>query len=449
MNDCFPKMVPLVQHFPVSPESSFSTRLREEFSSEGILSHISPGMRIAVGVGSRGITNLAKIVSEVLRILSDAGAKPFIVPAMGSHGGATPEGQEKVLAELGVTRKTMGVPFESSMEVHQIGKTPSGRDVVFSVPALQADGIVVVNRIKPHTDFFGDLGSGIQKMLAIGFGKHVGAANAHQAASQLGHERVIRETAKVILDTMPVLCGVALLEDQRHHIAHIKVMRAKHVVEEEPKLLIKARSLMAQLPFQTIDLLIVDQIGKEYSGTGMDTNVIGRGVLGYSASLSLDNSLKPQIFRIFVRDLTAATNGNGIGIGLADFTTTRAVKTLNLSYMYINAVTSLGLPTAKIPMYFETDREAITTAITSLASSSPQELRIARIANTLKLEQMLVSETLAKEASSRSDLSLVGPPQEMEFDKFGNLLPFKTNGDHAEPSPENARINRGSIFGEI
>ncbi len=427
MNVGFPKMVSLRQHFPRSPKLDFPAQLQKEFSREAIFSTISPGMRIAVGVGSRGIANLAEIVTEVLRILIDAGAKPFIIPAMGSHGGATPEGQQKVLAELGVTRETMDVPFELSMEVKQIGKTSDGRDVVFSAAALQADGIVVINRVKPHTDFFGDLGSGIQKMLAIGFGKHVGAANAHRAASRLGHEVVIHETAKVILDRVPVLCGVALLEDKHHQISYIKVIKAKDVVEEEPKLLAKARSSMAQLPFETIDLLIVDEIGKEYSGTGMDTNVIGRGVLGYSSSLGPDSSIKPQIYRIFVRDLTAATNGNGIGIGLADFTTSRAVKALNLSYVYINAVTSLGLPTAKIPMYFDTDCEAIETAIISLASSSPEKLRIVRIANTLNLEQMLVSEALAEEASSREDLSLVGLAKEMAFDETGNLLPLDSH----------------------
>lgn len=424
MADNFPKMLEVRQHFPQSPKLEFPEVLREQFAKSEVLARITPGMRIAVGVGSRGITNLAEIVKAVLNILSEAGAKPFIVPAMGSHGGATPEGQESVLAEYGVTREALGVPFETSMEVRQIGKTSGGRDVVFSVPALQSDGIVVINRVKPHTDFYGTLGSGLQKMLAIGLGKHVGAANAHGAASRLGHEAVIRETAKVILEAAPVLCAVAILEDQHHQTADIQVIGADEIIEREDALLLKARSLMPTLLFEEIDLLIVDEIGKEISGTGMDTNVIGRGVLGYFASLAPDSSMKPRIFRIFVRDLTAATHGNGIGIGLADFTTSRAVKALNLRSMYVNALTSLGLPTAKIPMYFDRDREVLETAFTSLVAASKEKLRVVRIVNTLNLDRILVSEALAQEVNSRAELTVVGTAKEMEFDETGNLLPF-------------------------
>jgi len=424
MADSFPKMLELRQHFSQSPKLEFSDLLRQQFAKAEVLSRITPGMAIAVGVGSRGITNLSEIVKAVLNILMEAGAKPFIVPAMGSHGGATPDGQESVLAEYGVTREALGVPFETSMEVRQVGKTPGGQDVVFSLPALQSDGIVVINRVKPHTDFYGTLGSGLQKMLAIGLGKHVGAANAHGAASRLGHEAVIRETAKVILEAAPVLCGIAILEDQHHQTADIQVIGSEEIVDRENALLVKARSWMPTLPFEEIDLLIVDEIGKEISGTGMDTNVIGRGVLGYFASLAPESSMKPRIFRIFVRDLTAATHGNGIGIGLADFTTTRAVKALNLRSMYVNALTSLGLPTAKIPMYFDTDREALETAFTSLVSASKEKLRVVRIVNTLSLDRILVSEALAEEVSSRAELAVIGSAKEMEFDESGNLLPF-------------------------
>ncbi len=424
MTDHFPKMFELKQQYPASPRLEFPNLLREQFKKTGILAKITPSMKIAVGVGSRGITNLAEIVKSVIDVLSDAGAKPFIVPAMGSHGGATPDGQESVLAEYGVTRKAMGVPFQTSMEVRPIGKTNDGRDVVFSVPALQADGIIVINRIKPHTDFQGNLGSGILKMLTIGFGKQVGAANAHGDSSRLGHEVVIREAAKVILDVAPVLGGVAILEDQHHQTAETQVIKATDIFDQECKLLVKARALMARLPFDEIDLLIVDEIGKEISGAGMDTNVIGRSVLGYSTSLISDSSIKPQIFRIFVRDLTAATHGNGLGIGLADFTTSRVVKALNLQYTYMNAVTSHNLSPAKIPMYYDTDREAVENAFASLVSSSPKKLRVVRITNTLSLERMLVSETLAEQARARAGLSIVGTGREMDFDGAGNLLPF-------------------------
>jgi len=424
MVDRFPNMLELRQHYPLSPRLEFPSLLQEQLAKAGVLARVTPGMKIAVGVGSRGITNLADIVKSVIDALRDAGAKPFIVPAMGSHGGATPDGQEGVLAEYGVTPKMMGAPFETSMEVQQIGKTTDGREVVFSVPALQADGIIVINRIKPHTDFYGDLGSGLQKMLTIGLGKQVGAANAHGASSHLGHETVIRENAKVILSAAPVLCGVAILEDQHHQTAAIHVIQGADIANQEDKLLVKARSLMARLPFEEIDLLIVDQIGKEISGSGMDTNVIGRGVLGYLATLMPGSSFKPQIFRIFVRDLTSTTHGNGIGIGLADFTTSRVVKALNLQSMYVNAITSLGLATAKIPIYFETDREAIEAAFTSLVSPFPEKLRVVRIANTLNLDRMLISEACAEQVRMQTGVTLAGTAKEMEFDGIGNLLPF-------------------------
>jgi hypothetical protein len=343
---------------------------------------------------------------------------------MGSHGGATPEGQAGVLAEYGITPESMGVPFETSMEVRKIGTTASGLDVVFSVAALGADGIIAINRIKPHTDFHGTLGSGIQKMLTIGFGKQAGAANAHRAGIRVGHEKVIREFAGVILNSAPVLYGVALLEDQHHQTVDVRVLRPEEIASEENRLLEKAQALMPRLPLDEIDFLIVDTIGKELSGTGMDTNVIGRGILGYSASLSSDDSRSPRIFRIFVRDLSKQTHGNGIGIGLADFTTSRLVRKLDLRSTYINALTSLGLPTVKIPMHFETDRETMGHALNSLATTKPEGLRIVRISDTLNLDRLLVSESCLRTMNHNSDVTIVGEPRAMQFDIDGNLLRF-------------------------
>lgn len=425
MTECsIPKMLEVRQDFPPSRPLDLPSVLQQQFEEAGVSKKISPGMKIAVGVGSRGIANLQEIVRAVLEILIRAGAKPFIVPAMGSHGGATPEGQAKVLAEYGITPESMGVPFETSMEVRKIGTTPSGLDVVFSAPALQADGIIPINRIKPHTDFHGTLGSGIQKMLTIGFGKHAGAANAHRAAMRIGHERVIREISHVILETAPVLCGVAILEDQNHQTTEVNVIEPQQIVSEENRLLEKAWSLMPRLPLDEIDMLIVDRIGKEISGTGMDTNVIGRDILGYSASLGSDDTRSPRIFRIFVRDLSEHTNGNGIGIGLADFTTSRLVRSLDLRATYINALTSLGLPTVKIPIHFETDREAIQHALASLATPDMEKLRVVRIADTLNIQRLLVSESCADLLYGRPELTISGDAKPMEFDSAGNLLPF-------------------------
>jgi hypothetical protein len=343
---------------------------------------------------------------------------------MGSHGGATPEGQTKVLAEYGITAESLGVPIDADMDVKKIGTAPDGREVVFSAAALRADGIVVINRIKPHTDFRGTLGSGIQKMLTIGFGKQIGAANAHRAAAHIGYEAVIRDFAKVALENVRVLCGIAILEDQHHQTSAIHVLPPDVIVSREQVLFERSRSLMPHLPLHEIDLLIVDEIGKEISGTGMDTNIIGREITGYSTSFQQANGTTPHIARIFVRDLSHATNGNGIGIGLADFTTDRAVKALDLGSMYMNATTSLGLNTAKIPIHFPYDREAIYAALGSLASSDPEMIRIVRIVNTLRLERMLVSECCTGMLGSRPGVTIAGEARVMQFDQTGNLLPI-------------------------
>jgi len=419
-----PKMIEVRQAYPTSPRLDLQRILGEEFEKQALNSGISPGMRIAVGVGSRGIANLKEIVEAAIRVLIRAGAQPFVIPAMGSHGGATPEGQTKVLAEYGITAESLGVPIDADMDVKKIGTAPDGREVVFSAAALRADGIVVINRIKPHTDFRGTLGSGIQKMLAIGLGKQIGAANAHRAAAHIGYEAVIREFAKVALENVRVLCGIAVLEDQHHQTSEIHVLPPDVIVSREHLLFERSRSLMPHLPLDEIDLLIVDEIGKEISGTGMDTNIIGREITGYSTSLQQANRTTPQIARIFVRDLSHATNGNGIGIGLADFTTDRAVNALDLGSMYMNATTSLGLNGAKIPIHFASDREAVHTALVSVASSHPEMIRVVRIVNTLSLERTLVSECCTEMLGSRPGVTIVGQARAMQFDQAGNLLPI-------------------------
>ena len=419
-----PNMIEIRQSYPASPRLDFQRILGEEFEKQALNSEISPGMRIAVGVGSRGIANLKDIVEAAIRVLIRAGVRPFVIPAMGSHGGATPEGQTKVLAEYGITAESLGVPIDADMDVRKIGTAPDGREIVFSAAALRADGIVVINRIKPHTDFRGTLGSGIQKMLTIGFGKQIGAANAHRAAAHIGYEAVIRDFAKVALENVRVLCGIAILEDQHHQTSAIHVLPPDVIVSREQVLFERSRSLMPHLPLHEIDLLIVDEIGKEISGTGMDTNIIGREITGYSTSFQQANGTTPHIARIFVRDLSHATNGNGIGIGLADFTTDRAVKALDLGSMYMNATTSLGLNTAKIPIHFASDREAVHTALASVASSNPEMIRIVRIVNTLRLERMLVSACCSGMLGSQPGVTIVGEACAMQFDQTGNLLPI-------------------------
>jgi hypothetical protein len=424
LSNHFPKMLAMEQSYPPSPRLDFTALLEQQFTQTGLREQIKPGMSIALGVGSRGITNLKDIVKATLGVLARAGARPFIVPAMGSHGGATAEGQIEMLAGYGVTSESMGVPIDASMEVKKIGTALDGLDVVFSVPALAADGVVVLNRVKPHTDFRGTLGSGIQKMLVIGFGKQVGAGNAHRAAAHSGYEPVLRAFAKTILSSAPVFCAVALVEDQHHQTAVVELIRPENIVHQEGLLFEKAQSLLARLPFDDIDLLIVDRMGKDVSGSGMDTNVIGRDITGYLSSLHPDGSITPRVSRIFVRDLTPASNGNGIGIGLADFTTARLVKALNLQYTYMNALTSLGLLPAKIPIYFENDREGIQAALASLAAADRGDLRVVRIADTLNLERFQASEPCVPALRGRPGVTTAGTAREMVFDAAGNLLPL-------------------------
>ncbi len=418
----FPKMLEMEQSYPPSQKLDFPRLIAEQFTQTGLREKIKPGMKIALGVGSRGITNLKEIVKATLGVLTEAGARPFIVPAMGSHGGATPAGQIEMLASYGVTAESTGVPIEASMEVRKIGTAFDGLDVVFSVPALAADGVVVLNRVKPHTDFRGTLGSGIQKMLVIGFGKQIGANNAHCAAAHFGYEVVLREFAKTILGAAPIFCGIALVEDQHHQTAVIEVIRPENIVREENKLFLKSQSLLARLPFEEIDLLIIDRIGKDISGSGMDTNVIGRDITGYTSSLRSESPITPRVARIFVRDLTPASSGNGTGIGMADFTTARFVKALNLQYTYMNALTSLGVLAAKIPIYFDNDREAIQAALASLAEPNMEKLRVVRIADTLNLDRFLASESYAEAVEGSGGVTTDGRPREMEFDAAGNLM---------------------------
>lgn len=382
---------------------------------------IRPGARIAVGVGSRGIARLPEIVRAVVDFLRDMGAEPFLFPAMGSHGGATPEGQAEMLAGYGITPEAMGAPLRASLEVRQVGISTEGVPVHASVEALGADGILLVNRIKPHTDFTGRIGSGLLKMCVVGLGKRAGATVMHQAASRLGHEVVIRGMAAVLLRQAPILGGVAILENAAHGLARIEVVPREDMESREEGLLAEARSLLPRLPFGEIDLLVVDRLGKNISGTGMDPAVIGRGVQGYSASLQADGRPAPFIRRLFVRHLTPETHGNAIGIGLADFTTTRLVQSIDPRATFLNSLTALTPQLAKVPIHAESDREVLDLALTSAVVADRRQARVVRIADTLSLERMEVSEALWAELEGHPSCVREGDLYELPFDAAGGL----------------------------
>ena len=418
--NAFPRMLRARQVFPASAPVDINAVLAGGFGP--IRRRVRPGSRIAVGVGSRGISNLRAIVGGVIAQLKAAGAQPFIVPAMGSHGGATPEGQTEILAAYGITEAAMGAPIRAGMETEPLGRSAGGLEALCSREALRAEGIVVVNRVKPHTDFHSDsLGSGLLKMLVIGLGKHAGAAYFHRAAQRLGFEAALRELAGVVLRTAPILGGVAIVEDQQHQPARLAVLAAEELERREPELFAEASRLMPRLPFDAIDLLIVDRLGKNISGSGMDPNIIGREMHGYSTLFEAQRGLRPSIKRIFVRDLTPETRGNAIGVGLADFTTTRLVRQMDARKTYVNCLTSLSLNCAKVPIHFETDREALAHALDSLALPESCQPKIIRITDTLSLEELEISEAYLGLLGQAPHLRALGPAEEMRFDEAGNL----------------------------
>ena len=414
-----PRLVHVRQNFPRPAPLDVRATLAAEFAK--LRPRLKPGARIAVGVGSRGITQLKTIVAEVLALLRGAGVEPFIFPAMGSHGGATPEGQREILASYDLTEESMRTPIRASLEVRQVGVTVDGKPVWCSVEALAADGIVLINRVKPHTDFSGEIGSGLLKMAVVGLGKRAGAASMHLAASELGHERAIRTMAVVLIRETPLLGGFSILENQFHETARIVVLRREEMEKGEDALLVEARRLMPLLPFDEIDLLIVDRIGKNISGTGLDPNVIMRSIDGYSSHLRRDGRPSPFIRRIFVRDLTPETHGNAIGIGLADITTTRLARAMDARVSFTNCLTALTPQSGKLPVYFDTDRECIERALATVPLADTTAAKIVRIADTLAVAEMEISENLWAEIRARPEMAALDEPHAVEFDADGNL----------------------------
>lgn len=415
-----PRLRRVVQCYP--ERDSLDVRAAVAAACGAFRARIRPGARIAVGVGSRGIAGLADMVGALVGFLREAGAQPFLIPTMGSHGGATPEGQKAILAGYGVTEEALGVPIRASLETRRIGTSAEGVPVHCSVEALAADGILLLNRVKPHTDFRSvSVGSGLLKMAVIGLGKRDGATAMHGAAMRIGYEEAIRGIARVITGGTPLLGGLAVIEDQRHRTARIEAVTAAEFEAREPALLAEARALMPSLPFDEIDLLIVDRIGKDVSGVGMDPNVTGRWVHGYSSSLVREGRPSPFIRRIAVLGLTPGTRGNAIGIGLADFTTERLIRAVDRRATAVNALTALTPQCAKLPIAFANDRELLAQALVTLALPPGAEPRIVRVADTLSVAEMDVSEALWGDVASRPGLAFAGEGREPAFDADGNL----------------------------
>jgi hypothetical protein len=387
---------------------------------------ISPGQSVAVTAGSRGIVDIADILAALVRALKGIGAKPFIVPAMGSHGGATVQGQVALLAHYGMTEEFMGVPIKSSMDVIQVGTTGDGIPVLVDKVASGADHIVVVNRVKPHTDFEGKIGSGLMKMMSIGLGKQAAADIYHNEFMRLGHHRVITSTARIILEKCPIAFGLAIVENQKDETEILEFIAPEHIEETEHKLLVRAKEILPRIPFDPIDILIVDEIGKNFSGTGMDQNVIARTVIPYHKVPT-----RPVISRILVRDLSPDSGGNALGIGNADFTTRRLVDKIDRETSYMNSITSSCPEITRIPPYYESDSEMLEAAFRTIPGVDHGNVRMVHIRNTLKLEEMEISEALMTEAEKSVDIDIMGTLAEIVFDTEGNLVWH--NGCYGEP----------------
>ena len=409
-----PRMFKVRQEFPRPEPLDIPATVAAQLAS--VQDRLQPNARVAVTVGSRGIANFREIVRAVLDALTAAGVQPFILPAMGSHGGATPEGQKRILADYGITEETMGVPIEAAMATREVGRTTDGVRAFSSAVALEADGIVVLNRVKPHTDYFSrTLGSGLIKMMVVGMGKHDGAANFHRTAVHRGYEETLRMLGRVVLREAPILFGIGLVEHQYHDTARIEAVRPEDIEAREAELFAEAIALLPKLPFDDADLLVVDQIGKNISGPGMDPNVIGRHAHHYSTLLQNALDVTPFMRRIYVRGLTPETHGNAIGVGLADAVHVRLVEAMDAESTFVNVRTSLTLHNAKIPMHFPNDRAALAGLLDSLALPDPAQARVMRIRHTLDLAELELSEAFAAEVATREDLTVLSEPAEWGF----------------------------------
>ena len=387
-----------LQSCPISDVVGETTARMDRLFSQVSLS----GKRVAIAVGSRGIDQLPLIVRTVVERLRSYGAEPFIFPAMGSHGGGTSEGQRMMLESLGVSEESAGAPIDSTMETVDLGYSPHGIRLVASRPAIEAGAILFINRIKPHTDFSSNqIGSGLRKMCLIGLGKIEGAFEYHRAARRIGFEAMLLEVSGEILSRLPNIYGLGLIEDGYHQLAHIEELRGAEFAAREPALFAMADEWMPRLPFKEVDVLIVDEIGKNISGAGMDPNVTGRDIHGIPRP-----DRRTIINTIFVRDLTPESHGNAIGLGYADLVTARLVAKMNKQITYTNSLSSMTPASVRIPMHYETAEECLAAAV-RMSGQTAATARLVQIRNTLALNRLVVSEHYAEEIAARSDLTVL------------------------------------------
>ncbi|MDQ0247548.1 hypothetical protein J2S09_005197 [Bacillus fengqiuensis] len=400
-----PKMVRIKQNFAAPELHDIASEVHKAINKAEVLSRISPGDRVAIAVGSRGVADIPILTRETVNAIKSAGGDPFIVPAMGSHGGATAEGQMNVLSQLGITEETVGAPIRSSMEVVKLAELPNGLPVYIDKFAYEADKIVVINRVKPHTAFRGPVESGLMKMITIGLGKQKGAEAAHAFSFKYMAEHIV-EMSKITLKKAPVIFGLASLENAYDRPAKIVAVPAEKIEEVEPELLNEAKSYMPKIYLDSIDVLIVDEIGKDISGDGMDPNITGRFATPYASG-------GPDVTRIVVLGLTEKTHGNANGIGMADMTTKSVMNEIAWEKGYANALTSTVTSVVKLPMILETPELAVKAAIKTCNAFDLKNTKIVRIKNTLELGEIWISESLVEKVKEREEIDILSDPAEM------------------------------------
>ncbi|WP_226670685.1 lactate racemase domain-containing protein [Metabacillus litoralis] len=408
-----PKMVKVKQSFDNTKIENIEQALNEKLQQESIRSKVKPGMEIAIAVGSRGMDQLVAVTAKTVQFLKDLGATPFIVPSMGSHGGATAEGQKEVLAHLGVTEESVKAEIRSSMEVIKLGELSNGLPVYIDKYASEADGIVVINRIKPHTAFRGPVESGIMKMISIGLGKQKGAEATHQLGFKYMAENV-PAMAKLMMEKTPILFGVATLENAFDRISRVEVLAVEEIEEKEPALQALAKQLLPKLFFDQIDVLVIDEIGKNISGDGMDPNITGRYPTPYAKG-------GPDVNKMVVLDLTHQTEGNANGVGTADFTTQRLVDKMDREVTYANGLTSTVCAPTKIATTLANDKDAIKAAIKTCNILDFTQVKMVRIKNTLDIAEIEVSEALLNLVAEHPDMEQISDTFELPFNDEGNL----------------------------
>lgn len=405
----YPQMTLIRQKLGREKLEDISGEVKRQMISLGMVQRLSSGARIAITAGSRGISNIAEIIRAAADCVKEWGGQPFVVPAMGSHGGATAEGQLEVLEHYGITEAAMGCPICSGMEVVELGQTEEGVPVYFDRIAYEADGVIVINRIKPHTDFIADNESGIVKMVAIGLGNEKGCSALHAH----GLAAAIPQVCRVALEKAPILGGLAIVENSRDETWKLQGIKPEDFLKEDARLLVLAREQVPHLPMERLDLLIVKEIGKMFSGTGMDTKVIGRIRVN-----GVPEPQKPRVEKLIVLRLNPFSYGNALGIGLADITTKELVDAIDYDSMKANLIATTYLERGKLPVWFDTEKEAVDAGFKTLGNFCCRKAKVAIIENTLHLEKMWVSESLLEELKG---VEILARGKELSFDRQGKL----------------------------